>query len=170
MASRSISLGITGRSRISIADASRVSKVLLALLFISYSGSSPAQGLKLESPPAVLNDPKVLACRLLAAPGMDSKLENEMSAVEYAAARFEVVPVLKAVAACREALLRYPEEPDVVVGEYSATEALKTLLFGYKHHTKTNAELLQLALKEQSALTESSVFRSAYNFYIASSY
>jgi hypothetical protein len=49
--------------------------------------SAPPQneGLRVSSPPAVLNDPIVKACRLLAARHTDPKVTPGTSAVEFAA-------------------------------------------------------------------------------------
>jgi TPR repeat protein len=95
------------------------------------SGPAPAkEGLHVGSPPAVLNDPIVKACRLLAARRTDPKVAPGGSAVEVAAMMFELGPVFDAVTKCRGALAAYPDEPKVIIAHYNASEALSMLVFG----------------------------------------
>jgi hypothetical protein len=89
---------------------------LAALAFgtaaLAYSLSTQAQvspgpapgGLHVESPPAVLDDPVVKRCRLLAARRTDPNIMPGFTAVENAAMELRLEPVFDAVATCRAAL------------------------------------------------------------------
>jgi len=110
----------------------------LALLALALAWTAPLhaqpqqQGLHVGSPQAVLNDPIVTRCRMLAARRLDPTLDSLTTAVDQAAIQFNIAPVFDAVAACRAALAAYPNEPKVIVAQYNASEALSVLALGLK--------------------------------------
>jgi hypothetical protein len=110
---------------------------------------APASGgLHVTSPPAVLNDPTVMRCRMLAARRVDPKLDSISTAVETAAMMFNLGPVFDAVSVCRAALATYPNEPKVIIAHYNASEALSILALGLKF---PDSEEQALALALQAA-------------------
>jgi hypothetical protein len=137
-------------------------------------GAGPApEGLHVGSPPAVLDDPVVKRCRLLAARRTDPNAFPD-PAVEKAAMMFQIEPVLDAVAVCRAALAAYPNEPKVIVAHYNASDALSMLLFGL-NFPDSEAE----AFRRLQGLADppgspggagSAMFKQMAAFYVASAY
>jgi hypothetical protein len=138
--------------------------------------SAEEQPLHVNSPPAVLNDPVVQRCRLLAARRVDPKLDSLTTAVEKAAMMFELEPVFDAVATCRAALARYPNEPKVIIAHYNASDALSTLLLGLKFPDSDEqafALVLQIgnaALSSDSKPSNDAMFSQMAGFYLGSAY
>jgi TPR repeat protein len=140
------------------------------LIVLLQSAAALAQTpLKVASPPAVLNDPKVAACRLVAAPRTDPKVPDGATAVEVAGAMFKIGPVIEAMSLCREALAQYPTEPSVITAEYTASETLKTLLFGFKR-LDSDVDLFKFALANEAESTKMEMLRPMYYFYLGSGY
>jgi hypothetical protein len=116
----------------------RLVALALGIAAVAYGVSARAQvasgpgpkGLHVESPPSVLNDPVVKRCRLVAARRTDPNVTPGFTAVENAAMRLQVEPVLDAFATCRAALAAYPNEPKVIIAHDTASEALSGLIFG----------------------------------------
>ena len=138
------------------------------------AGSTLATGLHVTSPPAVLNDPVVKRCRLLAARRADPSIPPPMTAVEKAAMMFQIEPVLDAVATCRVALAAYPNEPSVIIAHYNASEALSGLALGPKlldseaSALKTLEGLLSAAVGPGG--DGGAMFKQMMAFYVASDY
>jgi hypothetical protein len=154
----------------------RAALLAAALTYGAASTPSRAQetGLRVGSPPAVLNDPIVKRCRELAARRVDPQLNGMTTAVEDAAMRFQLEPVFDAVAACRAALARYPNEPRVIIAHYNASEALSMLALGLNFpddEGQAFALMLQLAEKESHATVRpDGMFTQMTAFYLASAY
>ena len=135
------------------------------------SALAPAkEGLHVGSPPAVLNDPIVKACRLLAARRTDPKVAPGGSAVEVAAMMFELEPVFDAVTKCRTALAAYPNEPKVIIAHYNASEALSILVFGLSF-PDLEEEAVSLALRNAAKPENASGLGGRLvGFYLGSAY
>jgi TPR repeat protein len=148
----------------------------LALLALALAWTAPLhaqpqqQGLHVGSPQAVLNDPIVKRCRMLAARRVDPTLDSLTTAVDQAAVQFNIAPVFEAVAACRAALAAYPNEPKVIVAQYNASEALSVLALGLKFPESDEQALataLQAAEKEWNA---SGLNAQLLDFFLGSAY
>lgn len=135
------------------------------------SSTAPAkEGLHISSPPAVLNDPIVKACRLLAARRTDPKVTPGSSAVEFAAMMFELEPVFDAVTKCRAALAVYPNEPKVIIAHYNASEALSILAFGLSF-PDLEEEAFDLALRSAAEPKNASGLGGRlFGFYLGSAF
>jgi len=134
------------------------------------SSPAPKEGLRVGSPPAVLNDPTVKACRLLAARRTDPKVTPGASAVEVAATMFELEPVFDAVTRCRAALAVYPNEPKVIIAHYNASEALSTMVFGLSF-PDLEEEAFELALRSAAEPKNASGLSGRlFGFYLGSAY
>jgi TPR repeat protein len=138
------------------------------------AGSTLATGLHVTSPPAVLNDPVVKRCRLLAARRTDPSIPPPMTAVEKAAMTFQIEPVLDAVATCRVALAAYPNEPSVIIAHYNASEALSGLALGPKLLDSEAAALKALegllSVPAGPGGNGGATIRQMMAFYVASDY
>jgi hypothetical protein len=148
----------------------------LAATAAGLPASAQAQGLHVGSSPSVLNDPVVQRCRLLAGRRVDPKLDAMSTAVENAAMRLQVEPVFDAIAACRAALARYPNEPKVIVAEATASDVLSALLLGFKFPASDEqafASVLQGA-NEKAALEKRApsgdMFLQMEGFFLGSAY
>jgi TPR repeat protein len=131
--------------------------------------AAPAQAaLHVDSPPAVLDDPVVKRCRLLAARRTDPDVAPMLTAVEQAAQELRFEPVFDAVATCRAALAAHPNEPKVIIAHYNASEALSLLALGVKL-PDSEAEALAFALHEAANESED-MGKQLLAFYIASAY
>jgi hypothetical protein len=135
------------------------------------SALPPAKnGLHVGSPPAVLNDPIVKACRMLAARRTDPKVTPGASAVEVAVMQFELEPVFDAVAKCRAALAVYPNEPKVIIAHDNASEALSTMALGLSF-PDLEEEAFDLALRSAADPKNASGFGARLlGFYLGSAY
>jgi TPR repeat protein len=136
----------------------------------AQTASEPvAQGLHIGSPPSVLNDPMVKHCRELAARRMDPNLDSLTTAVDKAAMTLNLEPVLDAVATCRAALARFPNEPKVIIAQYNASESLSLLALGLKF---PDSEEQALALVQQAIAKEKSagIATRMLGFYLGSAY
>ncbi len=128
------------------------------------------QRLHTGSPPAVLNDPIVKRCRLLAARRVDPTLDSITAAVDRAMVLFELETVFDAVAACRAALAAYPNEPKVIIAHYNASEDLSVLALGLKFPDSDEdalASALQAAEKSENA---SGMGARIMGFFLGSAY
>jgi hypothetical protein len=94
---------------------------LAALLVVSPVCAQTS--LPIESTPAVLNDPVVQNCRMLAAPRFDPKFPGNASLTRVGreAALLNLDVVEAAVAACRIALAKYPSDPKVPIAHDTAS-------------------------------------------------
>jgi hypothetical protein len=148
----------------------------LAVGAASTPASAEEQPLHVSSPPAVLNDPVVQRCRLLAARRVDPKLDSLTTEVEQAAMMFQLEPVFDAVATCRAALARYPNEPKVIIAHYNASDALSTLVLGLKFpDSDEQAFALVLyvgnqALSPDNRPSGGDMFMQMTGFYLGSAY
>ena len=128
------------------------------------------------SSPSVLSDPVVQRCRLLAGRRVDPKLDSMSTMVERAAAMFELEPVFDAVAACRAALVRYPNEPKVIIAESNASDYLSTMVLGLKFpdaDEQAFALVLEAgnqALSNANRPSNDAIFRRMNGFYLGSAY
>jgi hypothetical protein len=112
------------------------------------------QGLHIDSPPSVLNDPIVKRCRLLAARRMDPTLDSFTTAIDRAVANLEIAPIFDAVSTCRAALMAYPNEPKIIIAHDNASEHLSARMFGLNFPDADEQALalaLQIAGKKESA-------------------
>ena len=125
-----------------------LARVVLIAVLLQSAGAFAQTRLKVTSPAAVLNDPKVQACRMLAARRTNPNAPDGATAVEVAGAQFNLGPVIEAMALCREALALYPTEPSVITAEYTASETFKTLLFGFKR-PDDDADLFRIRLAQR---------------------
>jgi TPR repeat protein len=169
--------GATDKPRHRLAPVALIAAVLAcgaAAAVTSTPASAQEQGLHVDSPPAVLNDPIVQRCRLLAARRTDPKINALTTAVEEAAMRLQLEPVFDGVATCRAALARYPNEPKVIIAHYNASESMSMLIFGIRFPDSEEAAfalVLQLAEKAPSAATKGDgMFRQMMAFYLGSAY
>ncbi len=135
------------------------------------SGPAPVkEGLHVGSPPVVLDDPIVKACRLLAARRTDPKVTPGTSAVEFAAMMFDLEPVFDAVTKCRAALAAYPNEPKVIIAHYNASEALSMMVFGLSF-PDPEEEAFHLALRNAAwPENASGLGGRLLGFYLGSAY
>jgi len=132
--------------------------------------ASAQEGLHVGSPPAVLNDPVVQRCRLLAARRMDPKVHPLTTAAEEAAMAFRLPPLFDAVAACRAALAIYPNEPKVIIAHYNASEALSALALGLKF-PDDEGQALALALQQVAKEAPGGgIVTQLLGFYLGSAY
>jgi hypothetical protein len=134
--------------------------------------ASAEEGLHVGSPPAVLNDPIVQKCRLLAARRTNPNVNPMSTAVEEASYQFKLEPVFDAVATCRAALARYPNEPKVIIAHYNASDTLSAMVFGLKF-PDSEEEALALALAPGQMPVEPSgggMLGQLLTFYIGSAY
>jgi hypothetical protein len=128
-----------------------------------------AQGLRTSSPPSVLNDPVVKQCRLLAARRADPKLDSVTTAVDRAAELFHVQVVFDAVAKCRAALARYPNEPAAIIAHYNASEALSVLALGLKF-PDSEEQALSMVLREANSTKIGRLGKQMIGFFLGSAY
>jgi TPR repeat protein len=148
----------------------------LAVLTANTPASAQERPLHPNSPASVLNDPAVQRCRLLAGRRADPKLDSMSTGVERAAAMFELEPVFDAVAACRAALARYPNEPKVIIAESNASDYLSTMMLGLKFPDSDEqafALVLQVgnaALSSANRPSNDAMFRQMEGFYLGSAY
>jgi|SRR5580658_1583344 hypothetical protein len=141
----------------------------------STPASARERGLHVGSPPSVLNDPIVQHCRQLAARRMDPKLDALFTAAELAAMAFRLEPVFDAVATCRAALARYPNEPKVIIAHSNASDALSSLMLGPMFpdsEEQAFALVLQVADRASSAgsVSNDTMFTQILGFYLGSAY
>jgi TPR repeat protein len=142
--------------------------VFIAILF-QAAGAFAQTPLKVASPPAVLNDPKVQACRMLGAPRVNPKAPRGSPMVEVQAALLNIDPVIEALSLCRDALALYPTEPSVITAENTASEVFNTILFGIDR-PDDNDELFRFALRNEAEATKMPMMRPMYYFFLGSSY
>jgi len=148
----------------------------LAVLAANTPASAQERPLHPSSPASVLNDPVVQRCRLLAGRRVDPKLDSMSTAVERAAAMFELAPVFDAVAACRAALARYPNEPKVIIAESNASDYLSALMLGLKFPDSDEQAFALVLQVGNAALTSAdrpandAMFRQMEGFYLGSAY
>jgi len=135
------------------------------------SAPASAQGLHAGSSPAALNDPVVQRCRLLAGRRVDPKLDALSTAVENAAMRLQLEPVFDAIATCRAALARYPNEPKVIVAEATASDALSALMLGLKFPDSDEQAFARvLGESNKTSSSDKSMFTQMTAFYLGSAY
>ena len=159
---------------------SALSRILVAslLVLLALEGGASAQNapslahraLHIGSPPKVLNDPIVKRCRVLAARRMDPSENSMTSAVEKATAILDVELVFDAVAACRAALMAYPNEPQVIIAHYNAMEILSAIVLG-ANFPDSNAQAHSLALREAEKAENATGFGARmFGFFLGSAY
>ena len=124
--------------------------------------------LHVRSSPKVRSDPAVKACRDLAARRTGAVQDSVTTVVEKAMYEFRTEIVFDAVVRCRVALALYPNEPDVIVAHYTASEALLILLLGIKFQD-SEEEAFAFALQAARSQT-GGLMRAMSTFYVASAY
>jgi len=135
---------------------------------LAQNAPAPPKPLHVRSSPEVRNDPAVTNCRQLAARRVDSTQDSVSTVVEKAMFELRTEVVLDAVARCRVALALYPNEPDVIVAHYNASEALLTILLGMKF---PDSEETAFTIALETARQQTAGFGlTLVAFYVASAY
>ena len=132
--------------------------------------SSGGDGLHVGSPPAVLDDPVVKRCRVIAARRMDPTLDPLTTAVDVAARLLELAPVFDAVATCRAALAAYPNEPKVIIAQYNASEALSVLTLGVRFPDSEEQALAQVLREADKTENSTGIGGQLVGFFLGSAY
>jgi TPR repeat protein len=153
---------------------SRLAPIAFLAAAWAFAGAAQAQpasnkGLHPQPSAAVLDDPIVKQCRMLAARRMDPKLDSLTTAVEKAAMIFKVQDVFDAVATCRAALARYPNEPKIIIAEYNASETLSVLALGM-HFPDSEEQALNMVLEAIRKEKANGMVKQMYGFYIGSAF
>jgi hypothetical protein len=137
-----------------------------------YAQSAPRanQGLNIESPSVVLNDPTVKRCRLLAGRRTDPQLDSITTAVDKAAAVFDFKIVHDAVATCRAALATYPTEPKVIIAHSNASDALSVLALGIRFPDSNELAFDVILKGTKTWQTSPNLIKQTLSFFHASAY
>jgi TPR repeat protein len=135
---------------------------------LAQAAPAPPKPLHVRSSAEVRNDPAVANCRQLAARRVDSTQDSVSTVVEKAMFELRTEVILDAVARCRVALALYPNEPDVIVAHYNASEALLTIMLGMKF---PDSEEAAFAIALETARQQTAGFGlMLVAFYVASAY